>query len=83
MRTKTKTINSDVLRQAVAYALECAAVDLKDGGCAMGAEHAYDAVREDWKAQEDVRFRLLPARMPAQFRDGYRFSMAIMMGAAS
>ncbi len=71
----TKTIPADVLFQAVGYALDCAAVDLEDGGCAMGAENAYDAVRETWKAEKDVRFRLLPARMPWQFREKYQFKM--------
>jgi hypothetical protein len=71
----TKTIPADVLRQAVAYALDCAAVDLEDGGCAAGAENAYDEVRQTWKAEKDVRFRLLPARMPWQFREEYRFAM--------
>jgi hypothetical protein len=71
----TQTIPADVLRQAVGYALDCAAVDLEDGGCAMGAESAYDAVRSAWKAEKDVRFRLLPARMPWQFREKYRFAI--------
>jgi len=71
----TKTIPADVLRQAVAYALDCAAVDLENDDCASGAEVAYDTVRETWKAEKDVRFRLLPARMPWQFREEYQFKM--------
>jgi hypothetical protein len=71
----TKTIPADVLFQAVAYALDCAAEDLENAGCAADAEIAYDAVRETWKAEKDVRCRLLPARMPWQFREEYRFRM--------
>jgi len=71
----TKTIPADVLFQAVAYALDCAAVDVRDFGCVMGAEVAYDTVRSAWKAEKDVRFRLLPARMPWQFREKYWFAL--------
>jgi hypothetical protein len=71
----TKTIPAEVLFQAVAYALDCAAEDLENDDCASGAEVAYDTVRETWKAEKDVRFRLLPARMPWQFREEYRFKM--------